>query len=631
MNRVLAAAILFPLILVFLGVLVFGSSGESLLASPPPVKDQACLKCHGELGLAGTSHRVLQKTVPDGSCEACHGAGDEHVTDLGQTPTIMKDATPAKIAGQCASCHSGPSHVTNWEGSSLAKQGKTCADCHQIHAPSDARASHEFDERGYTGDSSCRLCHRPVFEAFGESFHAGVIGAPGGGCEACHGPGRNHVLGAADGVGYPVEGGKNTCLTCHRSIPDRHAREMPVYKENRPACVVCHDVHVDRKNPLFAKDGPAPVEVGQKAGSESCAACHSAAVTSAKASVHASLLPENGCESCHGPALAHVKSGGRAKFVVNLEKLQPAEASGSCLSCHADKPDHAKDWKGGPLEAKGLTCLTCHEAHGAPGTSALAGAEGEGKYVGSKVCAVCHSDPHPGIERSPHASLVSKGKKFGCEECHGPGAAHVGGGGSKELIRNPANLSKSRQSEFCMQCHSRDEDLYLWQRSVHGLGGLTCSTCHEPLKAPENKGKKQGIALCVGCHNDVAAQFRLPNRHPLYQGAVTCLSCHSAHSQTKGFMNIAQRKEQCLSCHRQYQGPFLFEHEADRTDGCTICHMPHGSPNRRLLTYSNVADLCIQCHVTPPSHSLAQGSAFRNCLSCHGSIHGSYIDKNFFR
>ena len=48
-------------------------------------------------------------------------------------------------------------------------------------------------------------------------------------------------------------------------------------------------------------------------------------------SVHAPLGKDKakGCESCHGPAGNHVKSGGRARFVVNPVRLSPEKASAS--------------------------------------------------------------------------------------------------------------------------------------------------------------------------------------------------------------------------------------------------------------------------------------------------------------
>jgi DmsE family decaheme c-type cytochrome len=535
----------------------------------------------------------------------------------------------------------GPDHVTGWKDSEYAREGKTCNDCHTVHEASDRRLHLAADERGDVGEEACRLCHQPVFTEFKTSFHAVVIGKVGGGCEACHGPGRDHVEAAralARGEGGSMiarEPEQASCLLCHRAVPERHAREMPTYREKRPDCVVCHDVHVSRSDPLYAKPGDPAAIPEETVGSEACSACHLEGVSSASASVHASVVSSEGCERCHGPAGAHVKSGGRKRFIVSPEKQEPEKANALCLSCHDDRPEHARRFLEGPLHRQGLTCLTCHAAHG--------GREGQGRplqsvqpvvgkatRVGSATCAICHEKPHPDILESPHATLVESGNS-GCEQCHGPGSAHVLTGGSPERILSPARMPKERRAELCLACHGREPGRVSWGRGEHARAGLTCSTCHDPLASPENRSVKQEPDLCMVCHQDVAAQFRLPNRHPLGRGAVTCGSCHDPHAGKSRSLSLELRKERCSTCHRDKRGPFLFEHEADRQDGCVACHVPHGSANRRLLTHRRVSDLCIQCHVTPASHNLAGGSAFRNCLNCHGNIHGSYVDENFFR
>jgi DmsE family decaheme c-type cytochrome len=219
----------------------------------------------------------------------------------------------------------------------------------------------------------------------------------------------------------------------------------------------------------------------------------------------------------------------------------------------------------------------------------------------------------------------------GCEACHGPGSAHVQGGGDPKLIKNPGSLARGNQAEFCLACHENADGMFYYARGEHARSGLTCTSCHDPLVPEAESSRKTGPDLCITCHQEVRAEFLLPSHHPLDRKAVTCTSCHNPHSASNSFLSLATRKEACFECHKDKRGPFLFEHEADRNDGCVICHRPHGSINNRLLTHRKVSDVCIQCHVTPASHNLAAGSQFQNCLNCHGSIHGSYVDKGFFR
>ncbi len=420
------------------------------------------------------------------------------------------------------------------------------------------------------------------------------------------------------------------CLLCHASAPEAHQKRTG-FPEGKMACTACHDVHVHRTDPLWADDGDVKAE---PVGSEACARCHGETVKLTTGSVHAKVSETEGCERCHGPGSAHVASGGRSRFIINPVRSTPEAASAGCLQCHGESPEHAKDWKGGLLEKNGLSCLTCHQAHGPKEGQGKprGGADlpaGEAKNVGSQTCAVCHEKAHPDLSKSSHAGLMTDKNAAGCESCHGPGSKHVATGGAKGTI---VSMSSDTQATLCFRCHGIETKLIRWNRSEHAKAGLVCLSCHDPLAPVGKSSRKQDPDSCYVCHQAVRAQFRLPNAHPVEKKrSMTCGSCHDPHSDVSGLLALEIRKNRCVQCHKQYRGPFLFEHRADVQDGCLICHLPHGSTTRRLLTYRRVSDLCIQCHVTPSSHDLGPGSPFSNCLSCHGSIHGSYVDKNFFR
>ena len=76
-------------------------------------------------------------------------------------------------------------------------------------------------------------------------------------------------------------------------------------------------------------------------------------------------------------------------------------------------------------------------------------------------------------------------------------------------------------------------------------------------------------------------------------------------------------------------GPFLHDHGIKRTQGCVACHDPHGSMNKRMLTYPRTMPLCLQCHPENP-HDL-KDRRYERCLDCHTEIHGSDLDRRFLR
>ena len=58
-------------------------------------------------------------------------------------------------------------------------------------------------------------------------------------------------------------------------------------------------------------------------------------------------------------------------------------------------------------------------------TSDMPGAVSGATYVGSDTCKNCHDEIYSKhFEVTPHFALL-KGVEHGCEDCHGPGSAHV--------------------------------------------------------------------------------------------------------------------------------------------------------------------------------------------------------------
>lgn len=51
-----------------------------------------------------------------------------------------------------------------------------------------------------------------------------------------------------------------------------------------------------------------------------------------------------------------------------------------------------------------------------------------------------------------------KTERQGCESCHGPGKAHVDGGGDKSKIRTFENETAKQISENCLACHAGKEE-----------------------------------------------------------------------------------------------------------------------------------------------------------------------------
>jgi DmsE family decaheme c-type cytochrome len=260
-------------------------------------------------------------------------------------------------------------------------------------------------------------------------------------------------------------------------------------------------------------------------------------------------------------------------------------------------------------------------------------------FVGQETCATCHADVATKFGTNPHSRLALQhaGKGVTCESCHGPGKAHVEGGGDVTKIRRFDKLSAKDVSATCLGCHAGAHPNF--DRSPHAKANVSCLGCHS-VHAPEAQEhllKAEQPKLCFTCHSDQKAAFDMPFHHPVNEGAVSCSDCHDPHG-TFGNNNLRSTADQnmiCTKCHAETRGPFVYEHAAVKAEGCVGCHTPHGSQNARLLNMPNINVLCNQCHSRVANHTIngmgAGSDELAPCTSCHTYIHGSNINQAFLR
>jgi DmsE family decaheme c-type cytochrome len=265
-----------------------------------------------------------------------------------------------------------------------------------------------------------------------------------------------------------------------------------------------------------------------------------------------------------------------------------------------------------------------------------------GEYAGSEACATCHADEVKNFASNPHTKLAQEHAAKGatCESCHGPGKAHIDGGGDVSRIFSFTKATPKEVNERCLECHQGQHANF--ERSAHGEGDVTCTSCHSAHKFEEPAAmlKMKQPALCYQCHTDVKPAFSQPFHHKVNEGLMSCSDCHDPHGtfQPKQLRTSAAQDAVCVKCHTETAGPWVYEHPPIKTEGCTSCHFPHGSPNARLLTRSNVNTLCMQCHSpsmnfnapgTPSFHN--QANQYQACTVCHTQIHGSNASSVFFK
>ncbi|MDR3749758.1 MAG: DmsE family decaheme c-type cytochrome [Acidobacteriota bacterium] len=266
-----------------------------------------------------------------------------------------------------------------------------------------------------------------------------------------------------------------------------------------------------------------------------------------------------------------------------------------------------------------------------------------GQYADNNICQTCHQevwDRH--FANTPHSALL-KGEQHGCQSCHGPGQAHVDGGGDVTKITRFETLTPAQTAAICTKCHQSSLETQNFAKSAHLASGVSCTSCHSPHKSSDVNFMliKPQTELCYGCHAAQKAEFARPYRHRVDAGLIQCSDCHNPHGTQVGHQVRAAAGQfaVCTKCHTDTMGPFVFEHAPVKTESsCLNCHTPHGSTNPRLLQVNNVNFLCLRCH-TPNTNGAAPGApSFHNqntkyqaCTLCHTQIHGSNFSPVFFR
>jgi len=264
----------------------------------------------------------------------------------------------------------------------------------------------------------------------------------------------------------------------------------------------------------------------------------------------------------------------------------------------------------------------------------------EATYVGASVCLTCHATQAEAFGKTLMGRIGKTQKgKFDCENCHGPGSAHVKAGGGRGvggiISFRPEDQTRTAEENngVCLNCHQRG-DRTNWNSSTHETRGLMCTNCHTVMKTVSRKNQLKTVSepdTCFQCHKDRRAQMFRSSHMPVREGKMVCSDCHNPHgSFTEALLKKDSINDTCYTCHAEKRGPFLFEHAPVR-ENCDNCHDPHGSINEFSLKISRPR-LCMECHGM--GHSTAAGindprTMGRACNNCHTQVHGSNAPAGF--
>ncbi len=238
----------------------------------------------------------------------------------------------------------------------------------------------------YTGPEVCAICHQPTplippsRLSWGRepgSYERGPHwkteidthkGPQWHGCEACHGPGKEHVDSGGDPkkiIGFPSLSPRQAserCLACHERNESHQNFLRSPHLANGVGCTTCHSVHSSNQRSLLVSTPPAL-----------CYGCHQNVMPDfSKPEHHRVNEGLMSCADCHNPHGSTVSK--------NLRTV--ASQGQICTKCHVDTAgpfvfEHA------PTKQEG--CVACHNPHGSANPHML------NRPQVNQLCLECHS------------------------------------------------------------------------------------------------------------------------------------------------------------------------------------------------------------------------------------------------
>jgi DmsE family decaheme c-type cytochrome len=284
----------------------------------------------------------------------------------------------------------------------------------------------------------------------------------------------------------------------------------------------------------------------------------------------------------------------------------------------------------------------------APAQKAAPAAALPAGYVGAETCKGCHEEAFAKFSNTKMGRLFLKQPRnstegLACENCHGPGQAHVDAGGGKgkggmiTFAKNDPTPVETRNAT-CLTCHTKGNRVF-WKGSSHEARDVACTNCHKVMENHSPRAqlaKETEIETCGTCHLQKRATTMRSSHMPLREGKMTCTSCHNPHGTvTPALLKENSLNDTCYTCHAEKRGPFLWTHPPVQ-ESCANCHDPHGSNHEKMLKVARPR-LCQQCHVEsrhptnpygtdPGSLKFVLG---RGCSNCHVNVHGSNHPSGF--
>ncbi|RLE19194.1 MAG: hypothetical protein DRJ14_01385 [Acidobacteria bacterium] len=163
----------------------------------------------------------------------------------------------------------------------------------------------------------------------------------------------------------------------------------------------------------------------------------------------------------------------------------------------------------------------------------------------------------------------------GCEACHGPGSAHILGGGDPEKIVAPSELTTKQQNDICSQCHVRVKSvpngIHDWPMNDDTYTYWRPGSDEDLANYYNDAAGYWGDGINSTQHHQQGFDFDKSGKPTFIYHKVTCTECHSPHSSRGEHMLRTKITEEGAD-----GSEIDIPTENDNDTLCLACHATHG-------------------------------------------------------
>ncbi|MFC5861872.1 tetratricopeptide repeat protein [Acidicapsa dinghuensis] len=196
-------------------------------------------------------------------------------------------------------------------------------------------------------------------------------------------------------------------------------------------------------------------------------------------------------------------------------------------------------------------------------------------------CMFCHSGRTSVVEgaNGEYGDPVFHEASIGCENCHGPGAAHIaamskpGMMPASTAIVNPSRLTPYMADNVCMACHQTGDVRVLKPGKSYAdvRPGKPLDNVLSILLIPPTREHPPDAD-----HVEHYYSMMLSKCYRASGGKLSCITCHDPHVQPTRAEAPAYFAKKCMTCHTNQSCKIPLEQRLKQTpaNDCAGCHMP---------------------------------------------------------